>query len=108
MLPTADINFTKLMLSEPMRIRRMRTGNKLFILLAGLIPFFSACQSGPEKPAFTDTPTSGEITIVCDESYQPLISVESDTFHSIYQHATVHVKYLPEGDAFRELVNNDS
>lgn len=86
----------------------MRAGNRCYFLLAGLLPFLSACHSGPEKPTFTDTPTSGEITIVCDESYQPLISVESDTFHSIYQRAAVHVKYLPEGEAFKELVNDDS
>jgi phosphate transport system substrate-binding protein len=82
--------------------------NKFWLLAIGLFPFFSGCKSGPEKPTFTDTPTSGEITVVCDESYQPLISVESDTFHSIYQYAKVHVKYLPEGEAFRELVTNDS
>ena len=86
----------------------MQPGNCLFYLLAGLSTVYTGCKSGPEKPSFTDTPTSGEIMIVCDESYQPLISVESDTFHSIYQYATVHVKYLPEGDAFKELVNNDS
>ena len=86
----------------------MQTSNRFFFLLFGLFPLFSACHSGPEKPSFTDTPTSGEITIVCDESYQPLISVESDTFHSIYQNATVHIKYLPEGAAFKELVTNDS
>jgi len=86
----------------------MQTSSRLFYLLIGILPFFSACKSGPDKPKFTDTPTSGEITIVCDESYQPLISVESDTFHSIYQYATVHVKYLPEGEAFKELVSNDS
>ncbi|CAN5411549.1 substrate-binding domain-containing protein [soil metagenome] len=86
----------------------MQTNNRLFFLLLGFLPFFSSCQSGPKKPTFTDTPTSGEITIVCDDSYQPLISVESDTFHSIYQNATVHIKYLSEGEAFKELVNNDS
>jgi len=68
----------------------------------------SSCHSGPEKPTFTDLPTSGEITIVCDESYQPLISVENDTFQSIYKYAKVNVKYLPEAEAFKELVTNDS
>ena len=82
--------------------------NNRFYFLLGFLPFISACNSGPEKPKFTDTTTSGEITIVCDDSYQPLISVESDTFHSIYQYAKIHVKYLPEGEAFKELVNNDS
>jgi len=82
--------------------------NRSWFFAISLLPFFSACKSGPDKPTFTDTPTSGEITIVCDESYQPLISVESDTFHSIYQYARVKVKYLPEGEAFKELVSNDS
>ncbi|MCX6274207.1 MAG: substrate-binding domain-containing protein [Bacteroidetes bacterium] len=96
------------MLSARILIRRMQINNRLFFLFLGIIPLFSACTSGPVKPSFTDTPTSGDITIVCDESYQPLISVESDTFHSIYQYATVHVKYLPEGEAFKQLVTNDS
>jgi len=82
--------------------------NRFWLFTIGLFPFFSACNSGPDKPTFTDTPTSGEVTIVCDESYQPLISVESDTFHSIYQYAKVKVKYLPEAEAFKELVSNDS
>lgn len=96
------------MLSERILIRLMQTNNRFCFFLFSLIPFFSACTSGPVKPTFTDTPTSGEVTIVCDESYQPLISVESDTFHSIYQYATVHVRYLPEGEAFKQLVTNDS
>ena len=78
------------------------------LLFFAFFLILNSCSRGPDKPAFTDTPTSGEITIVCDESYQPLISVESDTFHSIYQYAKVNIRYLPEGEAFRELVNNDS
>src|SRR4051812_39026637 len=108
MQPTAVIKLIRLILFAPMRIRLMQTSNRFFFLLVGFFPLFSACHSGPEKPTFTDTPTSGEITVVCDESYQPLISVESDTFHSIYQYAKVHVKYMPEGEAFKELVSNDS
>jgi phosphate transport system substrate-binding protein len=77
------------------------------IVSAGLI-LFNACSQGPDKPKFSDTPTSGEITIVCDESYQPLISAETDTFLGIYRYAKVNVKYLPEGEAFKELVSNDS
>jgi phosphate transport system substrate-binding protein len=73
-----------------------------------LLLLLSSCHSGPEKPTYTDLPTSGEVTIVCDESYQPLISVENDTFQSIYKYAKVNVKYLPEAEAFKELVTNDS
>ena len=97
-----------------MRAVRKTTGQicladkRLLVLFASLSIVSCGCRSGPEKPSFTDTPTSGEITIVCDESYQPLMEVESDTFHHIYQAANVHIKYLPEGEAFKELVENDS
>ncbi len=60
------------------------------------------------KPKFTDTPTSGDIVIASDESYQPLISTEADTFMGIYRQAKVTTKHLPEADVFKELITNDS
>lgn len=75
-----------------------------FTLAGGL---FSSCGN-PDKPTFTDTPVSGEIVIVCDESYQPLISTEADTFVGIYERAKVAIKYLPEAEAFNVLLKNDS
>ncbi len=78
------------------------------LIVAGILPFLTACKSGKDKPTYNDTPTSGEVLIVCDESYQPLMSVESDTFQSLYQKANLHIKYLPESEAFKELIGNDS
>lgn len=75
------------------------------LFLAGC--FLVSCSSS-DKPKFTDTPVSGDISIVADESYQPLISSEADTFVGIYSRAKVTVKYLPESEAFKELMNNDS
>jgi phosphate transport system substrate-binding protein len=80
----------------------------LQLTIAISLALLSSCNNSPNKPTFSDTPTSGEINIVCDESYEPLISAETDTFLGIYQYAKVHVKYLPEGEAFRQLVTNDS
>jgi len=60
------------------------------------------------KPTFTDTPSSGEISVACDESYQPIMQVETDTFMGLYKYAKVQVKYLPEAQVFNELMNNDS
>ena len=77
-------------------------------IAVSLLAILSSCNHTPDKPKFSDTPTSGEITMVCDESYQPLVSAEADTFQGIYHYAKVHVKYLPEGEAFKELVSNDS
>src|SRR5689334_17643243 len=101
---TADIRFIKPTLQGLIQIRQMLAINRFWFFIICFFPFFSACKSGPDKPTFTDTPTSGDIMVVCDESYQPLISVESDTFHSIYQYAKVKVKYLPEAEAFKQLV----
>ncbi|MES1225056.1 MAG: substrate-binding domain-containing protein, partial [Bacteroidota bacterium] len=84
--------------------------NRLKFFFAAGISYatvFCSC-SHSDKPRFTDTPTSGSITIVCDESYQPLISTEADTFTEIYRQAKINVKYLPEADAFRQLTDNDS
>jgi phosphate transport system substrate-binding protein len=81
---------------------------KHFTICILSLAILSSCNQGPDKPKFTDTPTSGEIAIACDESYQPLVSAEVDTFLGIYQYAKVHVKYLSEGEAFKQLVSNDS
>ena len=52
--------------------------------------FCCSCNSSSVKHApFTDTPTSGEINILADESYQPLIQVQIDTFREIYKNAAI-------------------
>ncbi|MCX6290935.1 MAG: substrate-binding domain-containing protein [Bacteroidetes bacterium] len=86
-----------------MKILRLK--NFITCLTAGI--FLASC-GGPNKPTFTDTPTSGSIVIVSDDSYQPLVSTEADTFMGIYRQAKVRVKYFSETEAFKELVNNDS
>ncbi len=81
---------------------------KLCPLLIVIICGYS-CQSSSIKHApFTDTPTSGEITILADESYQPMAQVQIDTFMEIYKYAKIHVKYLPESEVFNALMNNDT
>jgi phosphate transport system substrate-binding protein len=79
---------------------------KAFIFFVCGFAFYSCGNSG--KPKLTDTPTAGSIVIVSDESYQPLIATEADTFMGLYRNAKITVKYLPETDAFRELTGNDS
>src|SRR5688572_15641935 len=79
---------------------------RLCALLFFALGIVSCSQS--DKPTFTDTPTSGEVTVACDESYQRILQVEADTFMGLYKYAKVHVKYLPEAQLFEQLVNNDS
>ncbi len=79
------------------------------LLFFVLLTCISGCSSDSVKhEKYTDTPTSGEILIVADESYQPLIQVQIDTFMEIYKYAKINVRYLPESELFNELMNNDT
>ncbi|WP_250432103.1 PstS family phosphate ABC transporter substrate-binding protein [Pontibacter ruber] len=57
-----------------------------------------------ETPA--DTPTSGNIKISVDESFQPIIDTQLSTFHSLYKYATIKAAYKPEGEVIKELLND--
>ena len=67
------------------------------------------CSSSFNKhEPYTDTPTSGEILIIADESYQPMVQIQIDTFMEIYKYAKINVRYMPEKEVFDALMNNDS
>ncbi len=59
---------------------------------------------GGDSPS--DTPTTGYITITCDETFQPLMDSEIDTFQKIYHYAKVVVQYKPESEVFNDLMND--
>lgn len=69
-----------------------------------LVSFLFACNTATNEP--TDTPTSGEVNIVVDESFQQLFDTEIYTFHSLYQNAKVNALFLPETDALQRLIND--
>jgi phosphate transport system substrate-binding protein len=99
MQPIVDIRFT-------------RNGENLLMkfkaFLLYLFALINFCCNRPKHAPFTDTPTSGEIMIVVDESYRPLIEVQKDTFMEIYKYAKINIRYLPEAEVFKELMNNDT
>jgi phosphate transport system substrate-binding protein len=77
-------------------------------LLIGVIIaciLFYRC-SGYRPPEPTDTPTSGEVSIVVDESFQKLFDTQIFTFESIYHNAKVNAKYLPENEALTRMIND--
>ena len=61
---------------------------------------------GNEKKEPTDTPTSGEVSIVVDESFQKLFDNQIYTFESIYPNAKIHAKFLPENEAILRMIND--
>ena len=86
----------------------MKTRKAAFIFLFPLL-FLGACNRGDVKhEPYDDTPTTGEITILADESYQPLIQVQIDTFMELYKYAKINVRYLPESEIFNQLMTNDT
>jgi phosphate transport system substrate-binding protein len=79
--------------------------NNLWVLIL-IIPFFAACsRSGAKK--IDETPTSGNIKIGVDESYQLLLDTEIYTFQSIYKYAKITPVYSNEQEIF-ELFLKDS
>ena len=83
---------------------KMMNSNKILLLfLALIITFYFGCNN---SDAPSDTPTTGELTLTADETYQPLIDSEADTFIRIYTYADVKVRYKPEAEAFNDLMND--
>jgi phosphate transport system substrate-binding protein len=63
-----------------------------------------SCGGGPKFPS--ETPTQGNIKIIADESFQPLIDAEVFTFTHLYEHAFVKAKYKPEYDVINDFMND--
>ena len=79
---------------------------KLPITLFSLF-FLVACGTDFKKP-YSDTPTSGNVKIASDETLQPLIDSEKDTFMGLYQYAKLNVTHISETACFANLINDSS
>lgn len=80
--------------------------NKYTVVAIVAAAVFFACGGPGGKPEPTDTPTSGEVNIVVDESFARLFDTQLYTFHSIYPNAKVHADYLAEAEALDKMIND--
>jgi phosphate transport system substrate-binding protein len=84
-------------------------GNRLLAVLLypfmGLLLFMASC-SGGGKSALPETPTRGNIKIIADESFQPLIETEVYTFTHLYTNAKIKAEYKPEFDVINDFMND--
>jgi phosphate transport system substrate-binding protein len=78
--------------------------NIILNILLGFCLLFFSC--GDRSSEFSDTPTSGKISISADESIQPLISAEVDSFEGIYKYAQIDVSFKSESEAINDLIND--
>jgi len=56
--------------------------------------------------ALKETPTSGNIRIAADDSFQPIIKAELDTFTALYPYATITPVYMPENELVAFFLND--
>jgi phosphate transport system substrate-binding protein len=71
----------------------------LLLLLTGGCRFF---KGNP----YNNTPTTGIATICSDETFRPVIEAELEVFQAIYGYAKITAKYVPEGEAFNQLLKD--
>jgi phosphate transport system substrate-binding protein len=81
--------------------------HKLLLLfsLLGVALMFASCGT-MGKPATNETPTRGNIHIVADESFQPLIETEVFTFTHLYKGAHIKPLFKPEYDVINDFMND--
>ena len=72
------------------------------MVLCGLI---SSCGTDFKKP-YSDTPTSGIVSIAGDETLEPLLGATKDTFMGLYKYATLNVSYKSETACFKDLLDD--
>ncbi len=80
---------------------------KLLIFIAlGFSLLASGCFNKPSADHYSDTPTTGKVSIAVDETLQPIIEAELPVFHAIYKYASILPKYLPEVEALNLLLRD--
>jgi phosphate transport system substrate-binding protein len=77
-----------------------------YIIMAFALIFTSCLRGG--KNTITETPTSGNIRILVDESFKPLLETEVYTFTSIYHYATIKNEYMSEVDVVNYFMNDSA
>lgn len=83
----------------------MITKKQFRLMGIAVILTLSACNSKP-KDGYTDTNSSGVITIAADESFRPIIQEEIDVFEGIYTSTGIVPRYTTEVEAINLLLKD--
>jgi phosphate transport system substrate-binding protein len=71
----------------------------------GMLLILASCGSIGKK-ATNETPTRGNIKILADESFQPLVETEIFTFTHLYTGAKIKPVFKPEYDVINDFMND--
>jgi phosphate transport system substrate-binding protein len=77
----------------------------LYIPVFGLLLILASC-GGKGKATINETPTRGDIRILADESFQPLIETEVFTFTHLYGNAKITPVFKPEYDVINGFMKD--
>jgi phosphate transport system substrate-binding protein len=86
------------------RINEHKVYSIMRILTLGLVLSIISCGGG--NVTVKETPTRGNIKIISDESFQPLIDTEVYTFTHLYANAFIRARYKPEYDVINDFMND--
>lgn len=82
---------------------------RLAIAVVAVCTFcFSSCEQRDKRGRVVDTPTTGKLTILADESLRPIVDAEVDVFNALYTRAHIDVIYLPEAEVVNTMMNSDT
>jgi phosphate transport system substrate-binding protein len=70
--------------------------------------FLLSCSEPITDPRKNDTPTTGEITVACDESLMPIMEAEQMVFQELYPEAKINMVYLSEYDAIQMMLKDSA
>ncbi|KUG06275.1 PstS family phosphate ABC transporter substrate-binding protein [Solirubrum puertoriconensis] len=56
--------------------------------------------------AVDDTPTTGNVRVSIDNTFEPILKSHVDTFQKLYQYARIDASYKPEQEAMRDLLDD--
>lgn len=90
--------------TKVIRINKHNIYSRTSILAIGLMVALISCGRG--TTALKETPTSGNIKIISDESFKPLIDTEVNTFLYLYTNAKIKAEYKPEYDVINDFMND--
>ena len=89
---------------DVLKISESRLTTGMQFLAIALIAVLGSCNRGPKQPV--ENPTRGNIRIIADESFQPLVEAEISTFTQLYKNAYVKASFKPEVDVINDFMND--
>jgi phosphate transport system substrate-binding protein len=78
-----------------------------FICFSLIISLFIGCKNKESQKSDLDTILTGEISLLTDESFAPIVQQEIDVFENIYD-AKINLVAKSEGETVLDLVNKKS